>query len=98
MLIVMGMHAAKMQAQAANNKQEFQVDSIVGKRKQANGEYKYRVRWFGYGSDDDTWEPMENLSGCDVKVKLFDQRKQVLLFEERAQVEHHVACKMIGRY
>ena len=27
---------------------------------------EWLVRWKGFGHDDDTWEPLEHLSGCDI--------------------------------
>lgn len=44
----------------------FVVHKIVSHRveKDANGHFvtKFRVRWKDFGQDDDTWEPLENIS------------------------------------
>lgn len=34
------------------------------------------VRWRGYGSDDDTWEPNENLLTCQEMVEHFWKKKE----------------------
>uniref|UniRef100_A0A0R3S0J4 Chromo domain-containing protein n=1 Tax=Elaeophora elaphi TaxID=1147741 RepID=A0A0R3S0J4_9BILA len=39
---------------------EFEVDHILNVAA-IDGEIKYQVRWKGYGSDEDSWEPEENL-------------------------------------
>jgi len=39
---------------------EYFVDRIVGERKKGRGK-QYRVRWAGYGPDDDTWEARSEL-------------------------------------
>eukprot|EP01047_Picozoa_sp_COSAG01_P007386 COSAG01_NODE_281_length_19504_cov_129.173124_1_plen_116_part_10 len=46
-------------ARAAATDGTFAVHSIVDHRpaSQVTGHYDYKVRWQGYGSDDDTWEP-----------------------------------------
>ncbi|EPS58007.1 chromomethylase, partial [Genlisea aurea] len=31
----------------------------------------FKIRWKGYGPGDDTWEPLEGLSGCKEKLKEF---------------------------
>ncbi|XP_049389110.1 DNA (cytosine-5)-methyltransferase 1-like [Solanum stenotomum] len=31
----------------------------------------FKVRWKGYGPDEDTWEPIEGLDGCQNKIKDF---------------------------
>ncbi|XP_060196733.1 DNA (cytosine-5)-methyltransferase CMT3-like isoform X1 [Lycium barbarum] len=31
----------------------------------------FKVRWKGYGADEDTWEPIEGLVGCQKKIKEF---------------------------
>ena len=72
----------QMQANATSQ-QEFQVACILGKRKQANDKYEYRIRWLGYESEDDTWEPMENLTGCRAEINMFNKRKQVRLLKEQ---------------
>ena len=40
----------------------FLVDKIVGRRFDSNGSLQYRVRWEGYSSDHDSWEPKNNIS------------------------------------
>jgi Chromo (CHRromatin Organisation MOdifier) domain len=40
---------------------EYVIDRIVGVRRESDGTHRYRVRWYGYGREDDTWEPEGNL-------------------------------------
>ncbi|CAG9529472.1 unnamed protein product [Cercopithifilaria johnstoni] len=39
---------------------EFEVDHILNVAA-VDGEVKYQIRWKGYGSDEDSWEPEQNL-------------------------------------
>jgi hypothetical protein len=48
-----------------------EVATICDKRMRA-GVAQYKVRWKGYASDDDTWEPMQNLSGASAMVARFE--------------------------
>jgi M-phase phosphoprotein 8 len=40
---------------------EYVFERIVGTKQADDGTMLYRVRWFGYTSDDDTWEPQKHL-------------------------------------
>jgi hypothetical protein len=40
---------------------EYVFERIVGTKKADDGTMLYRVRWFGYTRDEDTWEPHEHL-------------------------------------
>ena len=41
------------------------------------GKVLYRVRWLGYDSSWDTWEPAENLDTCDDLIeKYIKERKE----------------------
>jgi Chromo (CHRromatin Organisation MOdifier) domain len=40
---------------------EYVVERIVGVRQWAEGKLRYRIRWYGYGRYDDTWQPLEHL-------------------------------------
>lgn len=51
-----------------------QVERIVDKRKNKKGKVEYLVRWRGYGSDGDTWEPETHLSTCMIYVHDFNRR------------------------
>lgn len=56
---------------------EYVVQKIIGKRK--NGRvYEYQVVWGGYDESTATWEPEDNLKGCNDKIRKFvnDQQKQ----------------------
>jgi hypothetical protein len=41
---------------------EYVMDKIVGLRKADDGTWRYRVRWYGYTREDDTWEPAAHIS------------------------------------
>ena len=55
---------------------EYEVDSILKKRIRKYGKgsrIEYLVHWKGYPSEDDTWEPLTNLTnGCQELVNAFE--------------------------
>ncbi|GMG17194.1 unnamed protein product [Aspergillus oryzae] len=42
---------------------EYKVEKIL-KYKQVNGKPHYLVKWKGYSTSENSWEPIENLTGC----------------------------------
>ena len=36
---------------------------------------EWLVRWKGFGHDDDTWEPLEHLSGCEQYTARFEEER-----------------------
>lgn len=53
----------------------YEVERIVGKRKNRKGKMEYLVRWRGYGFDGDTWEPEANLAGCFEFINDFNRQR-----------------------
>jgi hypothetical protein len=53
---------------------EYSVASIVDKRHERGVDF-YKVRWQGFGSDDDTWEPSEQCD-CDDAIRAFNARQE----------------------
>uniref|UniRef100_A0A4W3IGQ6 Chromodomain Y-linked 1 n=1 Tax=Callorhinchus milii TaxID=7868 RepID=A0A4W3IGQ6_CALMI len=47
---------------------------IVAKRKNKKGRTEYLVRWKGYDSDDDTWEPEHHLVNCEEYILEFNRQ------------------------
>ncbi|KAH8290469.1 hypothetical protein KR054_003469 [Drosophila jambulina] len=50
---------------------EFLVEKITGKR-YWNGRPQVQVKWQGYPSEENTWEPMENIGNCMVLLADFE--------------------------
>lgn len=59
----------------------YEVERIVDRR-QVQGQVEYLVRWRGYNSDSDTWEPESHLETCSAHIQEFRQR----LLKERHRV------------
>ena len=55
--------------------EEYEVERVVDERKASGGRKEYRVRWKGYGEEDDTWEPMKNLGNVKGLVDKFVKSK-----------------------
>jgi len=53
---------------------EYVVDKLQGLR-QTGDSYSVEVRWFDYGSKDDTWDPLENLPR-NLVVRFLRQKKK----------------------
>ena len=82
----------------------LQVERILDKRKNKKGKVEYLVRWRGYGSEGDTWEPEGNLSTCTMYVHDFNrqhaehQRENLLLRSTRRSPSHQAhrqACTLL---
>ncbi|KAK3157308.1 hypothetical protein QOZ80_2AG0119120 [Eleusine coracana subsp. coracana] len=55
---------------------EFVVEKLIGICYGGNGRDNglyFKVKWQGYGPEHDTWEPVENLSDCPLKIREFVQ-------------------------
>lgn len=54
---------------------QWEVDYLLDKRIRRLGRGKrveYLVRWTGYGPEDDTWEPLSNLSGAQEAIAAYE--------------------------
>ncbi|KAM4604975.1 chromodomain Y-like protein [Polymixia lowei] len=52
----------------------YEVERIVDKRKNKKGKTEYLVRWRGYSTEEDTWEPESHLSSCMVYIQEFNRQ------------------------
>ncbi|XP_060761740.1 chromodomain Y-like protein [Neoarius graeffei] len=52
----------------------YEVERIVGKRKNKKGKMEYLVRWRGYTFEGDTWEPEANLTSCVEFINEFNRQ------------------------
>lgn len=60
----------------------LQVERIVDKRKNKKGKWEYLIRWKGYGSKEDTWEPEHHLLHCE---EFIDQFNSLRLQDRRSK-------------
>ncbi|XP_064527000.1 chromodomain Y-like protein 2 isoform X2 [Pseudopipra pipra] len=51
----------------------YEVERIVDKRKNKKGKWEYLIRWKGYGSNEDTWEPEHHLLHCEEFIDEFNR-------------------------
>ncbi|XP_064640482.1 chromodomain Y-like protein 2 [Lineus longissimus] len=51
----------------------FEVQKVLSRRTR-KGHVQYLIRWKGYGSENDTWEPQGGLVACRIFVNLYNKR------------------------
>ena len=55
-----------------------------------DGTMFYKVRWEGYGSEEDSWEPIDNLLTCQELVDNYWEQKKGCKKRGRKPVSTHV--------
>ena len=49
----------------AAGKDIYEPEKIIARRTVKGGESQWQVKWNGYDSKHNTWEPIANLAGCE---------------------------------
>ena len=47
---------------------EYKVEEILDSEEQELGGIKYLVKWVGYPPEDNTWEPIKNLTYYNIQL------------------------------
>ncbi|QRW20683.1 Retrotransposable element Tf2 protein [Rhizoctonia solani] len=55
-----------------DGEEEYKVEGITDMENR-NGKWFFRVKWKGYGSEENTWEPRENLKNAEKILKKFEK-------------------------
>jgi len=68
----------------------YEVESIVGRKKRL-GKLFYLIKWVGYPSDQNTWEPIENLSNVLDMIEEYDKMNPSM--KGRKKSKNHLALE-----
>ncbi|KAJ8343779.1 hypothetical protein SKAU_G00311080 [Synaphobranchus kaupii] len=69
----------------------YEVEKIVDKRKTKKGKWEYLIRWKGYGSNEDTWEPEHHLLHCE---EFIDQFNALHIHKDRRSKQGKHSCSV----
>lgn len=54
----------------------YEVEKIIAHQVNSDGKMTYKVRWKGYGPDDDTWEPYEHFTSTEPITEYWERRNE----------------------
>jgi hypothetical protein len=67
--------ATQTELQPENDPGEYEVEEILSTRTTTRGQQEYLIKWKGYSSTDNSWEPTGNLNCPDLLRKFLRQRQ-----------------------
>ncbi|CAL4261463.1 unnamed protein product, partial [Meganyctiphanes norvegica] len=70
-----------------------QVEAIVDERVGEMGALEYLVQWVGWGPKFNSWEPRENLNGCEELLKQCAIRKKAAAANASKKHELQIALE-----
>jgi hypothetical protein len=56
--------------------EEHEVEAIIAHRKQGQ-HFKYLIKWLGYPTSENTWEPESNLKHSAMLLSTYKREKQL---------------------
>lgn len=81
------------EASVAEDDREYEVERVVDRKKSGKDNVKYLVKWVGYSSEENTWEPSDSIPAN--KIKEFENEFGTLGDKKKAKVAATDAVSMI---
>jgi hypothetical protein len=76
---------------------EFEVEKVIAK-KTKNGKLYYLIKWEGYSSAENTWEPIENLTNIGELIKDFELEEEEKLSLKKSKIKKIEESDLEERY
>lgn len=65
--------AQKKRGRKPKSDKEWEVEEVMAVRTTESGKEEFYIKWEGYGSEENTWEPAENVANCRRAIERFRQ-------------------------
>lgn len=61
----------KKRGRKPKDEQEWEVEEVTAVRTTEAGTEEFYIKWKGYSSEENTWEPADNVANCDKAINRF---------------------------
>ena len=61
---------------APKKEETYNVEKLLDFKEDKKGKQKFLVKWKGYPASENSWEPAENLVGCDEVIQAYHERRK----------------------
>lgn len=69
---------------SGGRQRRLRTGEILGERMAKGGISQFNVKWVGYDAKHNTWEPIENLAGCEDMIAEFKEREKTRIAQLEA--------------
>lgn len=80
-----------------DNRNIFVVEKILDK-KQKNNQIFYYIKWQGWSTEHNTWEPADNLYECEDIIEIFERERGKLLEKFKKKEDYFPTMQNIDMY